>query len=167
MKLTIPSTPPIPLELLAQALASIGLVLDSRREPDGTHHAIWASDKAQGLDLSGRPDVERVITEALGAARAIEREGVRRPPAARTAHEGPQPLPGNVCRCHDAECPERASCLRWIHRDTGPGPSPHSWSLRQPQNPWADHDHHPDPWELEQPNEPQDPGPCPYYFSEE
>lgn len=57
MKLTIPSTPPIPLELLAQALASLGLVLDSRRERDGTHHAIWASDAAL-LREAGRKDVE-------------------------------------------------------------------------------------------------------------
>ncbi len=26
------------------------------------------------------------------------------------------PLPADRCRCHDARCPERDSCLRWIER---------------------------------------------------
>lgn len=26
-------------------------------------------------------------------------------------------LPADVCRCHDAGCPERQACQRWVYRD--------------------------------------------------
>lgn len=26
-------------------------------------------------------------------------------------------LPDDTCRCHDEECGERESCLRWLHRN--------------------------------------------------
>ena len=29
-------------------------------------------------------------------------------------------LMNDECRCHDAGCPERMSCLRWLARDTAP-----------------------------------------------
>lgn len=29
-------------------------------------------------------------------------------------------LLNDECRCHDAGCPERMSCLRWLARDTAP-----------------------------------------------
>lgn len=28
-----------------------------------------------------------------------------------------KPLPADICRCHDARCPDRTNCLRWLDRD--------------------------------------------------
>jgi hypothetical protein len=30
-----------------------------------------------------------------------------------------QRLPNDICRCRDADCPEREHCLRWTQRDIG------------------------------------------------
>jgi len=29
------------------------------------------------------------------------------------------PLPDDICRCHDADCPERLDCRRWLERAQG------------------------------------------------
>lgn len=28
-------------------------------------------------------------------------------------------LPDDICRCHDADCPTRLDCARWLERDQG------------------------------------------------
>lgn len=28
-------------------------------------------------------------------------------------------LLNDICRCHNDECPERGSCLRWLERESG------------------------------------------------
>ncbi len=37
-------------------------------------------------------------------------------------------LPNDICRCHDAACDTRYSCLRWLCRGTGSPQTPHCQS---------------------------------------
>lgn len=39
-------------------------------------------------------------------------------------------LLADICRCHDAECPQRGDCLRWIERKTGADWTPHQATFR-------------------------------------
>jgi len=39
-------------------------------------------------------------------------------------------LPASYARCHDAACPQRTSCLRWLERDTGGERTSHVATLR-------------------------------------
>ena len=32
----------------------------------------------------------------------------------------PMPLLNDICRCHDADCPEHLDCRRWLERESGP-----------------------------------------------
>ena len=41
-------------------------------------------------------------------------------------------LEDNIPRCHDATCPRRERCLRWLERDVGNRWVPMHSSLRQP-----------------------------------
>jgi len=45
----------------------------------------------------------------------------------------PERLPHDICRCHDAACPERETCRRWTERETAHGwCGVHSQSMRLP-----------------------------------
>jgi len=39
-------------------------------------------------------------------------------------------LLNDIARCHDAACPQRCSCLRWLERDTGGARTSHVATLR-------------------------------------
>ena len=39
-------------------------------------------------------------------------------------------LLNDIARCHDAACPQRTSCLRWLERDTGGERTSHVATLR-------------------------------------
>ena len=40
-------------------------------------------------------------------------------------------LPHDTARCHDAVCPQRHTCLRWLHRETGWERTSHVATFRQ------------------------------------
>jgi hypothetical protein len=40
-------------------------------------------------------------------------------------------LPSDICRCHDGDCPQRASCARWLERDSDGHRVVHAASLRE------------------------------------
>ena len=49
-------------------------------------------------------------------------------------------LRADECRCHDAGCPERETCLRWVDREYGDPREvyPHSPSLKSYERPLSD-----------------------------